>query len=122
MLTKFAVKNYRGFNDRIEWNLSNPSNYSFNSNAVKNGAVKNGIIYGPNGSGKSNFGLAIFDIANHLSHKWKKPVTKRTEVYMSEQMKESIEIHSLEELKKLIMEKDDNEILTVTVEVAADES
>ena len=51
-----------------------------------------------------------------------KPVTKRTEVYMSEQMKESIEIHSLEELKKLIMEKDDNEILTVTVEVAADES
>ena len=47
---------------------------------------------------------------------------KRTEVYMSEQMKESIEIHSLEELKKLIMEKDDNEILTVTVEVAADES
>lgn len=73
MLTKFAVKNYRGFNDRIEWNLSNPSNYSFNSNAVKNGAVKNGIIYGPNGSGKSNFGLAIFDIANHLSHKWKKP-------------------------------------------------
>ena len=73
MLTKFAVKNYRGFNDRIEWNLSNPSNYSFNSNAVKNGAEKNGIIYGPNGSGKSNFGLAIFDIANHLSHKWKKP-------------------------------------------------
>ena len=22
---------------------------------------------------KANFGLAIFDIANHLSHKWKKP-------------------------------------------------
>lgn len=47
---------------------------------------------------------------------------KKNGVYMSEQMKESIEIHSLEELKKLIMEKDDNEILTVTVEVAADES
>ena len=41
---------------------------------------------------------------------------------MSEQTKECIEIHSLEELKKLIMEKDDNEILPVTVEVAADES
>ena len=41
---------------------------------------------------------------------------------MSEQMKESIEIHSLKKKKKLIMEKDDNEILTVTVEVAADES
>lgn len=55
------------------WNLSNPSNYEFNSFAVKDGVVKNGIVYGPNGAGKSNFGLAIFDIANHLSHKWKKP-------------------------------------------------
>ena len=41
---------------------------------------------------------------------------------MSEQTKECIEIHSMEELKKLIMEKDDNEILTITVEVAADEA
>lgn len=73
MLTRFAVTNYRGFKERIEWDLSNPSNYSFNSFAVENSVVKNGIIYGPNGSGKSNFGLAIFDIANHLSHKWKKP-------------------------------------------------
>ncbi len=73
MLTKFAVTNYRGFNNRIYWDLSNPSNYSFNTHAVINGIVKNGIIYGPNGAGKSNFGLAIFDIANHLSHKWKKP-------------------------------------------------
>ncbi len=73
MLTKFAVKNYRGFSDQIEWDLSNPSNYSFNTHAVKNGIVKNGVIYGRNGSGKSNFGLAIFDIANHLSHKFKKP-------------------------------------------------
>lgn len=73
MLTNFAVTNYRGFRDKIEWNLSNPSNYSFNDFAIQNGVIKNGIIYGPNGSGKSNLGLAIFDIANHLSHKWKKP-------------------------------------------------
>ena len=73
MLTRFAVKNYRGFADQIVWDLSNPSNYSFNTDAIKDGVVKNGIIYGPNGSGKSNFGLAIFDIANHISHKWKKP-------------------------------------------------
>lgn len=73
MLTKFAVCNYRGFKEKIEWHLSQPSNYSFNSNAIRKGIVKNGIIYGRNGSGKSNFGLAIFDIANHLSHKWKKP-------------------------------------------------
>lgn len=73
MLVKFAVKNYRGFADRIEWDLSHPSNYAFNESAVKDGTVKNGIIYGPNGSGKSNLALAVFDIANHLSHKWKKP-------------------------------------------------
>lgn len=73
MLTRFAVTNYRGFKERIEWDLSHPSNYSQNTSAIQDGIVKNGIIYGPNGSGKSNFGLAIFDIANHLSHKWKKP-------------------------------------------------
>lgn len=73
MLTKFAVKNYRGFADWIEWDLSKPSNYEFNQDAICEGIIKNGIIYGDNGSGKTNIGLAIFDIANHLSHKWKKP-------------------------------------------------
>lgn len=73
MLTRFAVKNYRGFKEQLVWDLSNPKNYSFNNEAIKDGVVKNGIIYGDNGSGKSNIGLAIFDIANHLSHKWKKP-------------------------------------------------
>ena len=73
MLSKFTVKNYRGFADKIEWDLSHPSGYDFNKTAIKDGIVKNGIIYGPNGSGKTNLGLAIFDIANHLSHKWKKP-------------------------------------------------
>lgn len=72
MLTKFAVTNYRGFANRIEWDLSNPANYEFNKTVIKNGIIKNGIIYGPNGSGKTNFSLAIFDIENHLSPKWKK--------------------------------------------------
>lgn len=72
MLIKFSVKNFRGFAERIEWDLSHPSNYSFNTYAIKDGIVKNGIIYGPNGSGKSNLALAIFDIENHLSAKWKK--------------------------------------------------
>lgn len=67
MLQKFAVTNYRGFARRIELDLSNPSNYSFNQFAISNGVVKNGIIYGPNGSGKSNLGLAIFDIEYHLA-------------------------------------------------------
>lgn len=72
MLLSFAVKNYRGFAERICWDLTNPSNYAFNTYALKKGVIKNGIVYGPNGSGKSNFALAIFDIENHLSQKWKK--------------------------------------------------
>lgn len=73
MLIKFAVQNYRGFAQRIEWDLSRPSSYNFNCHAIKNGAVKNGIVYGPNGSGKTNLGMAMFDIVNHLSQKFKKP-------------------------------------------------
>ena len=69
MLKKFAVTNFRGFADRIEWDLSNPSNYEFSQYAIKDGIIKNAIIYGPNGSGKSNFGFAIFDIVNHLTQK-----------------------------------------------------
>lgn len=67
MLLSFAVKNYHGFAERIYWDLTRHNNYSFNSSAIKDGTIKNGIIYGPNGSGKSNFALAIFDIENHLS-------------------------------------------------------
>lgn len=71
MLVKFAVTNYRGFAERIEWDLSHPSNYTFNDYAIKHGVIKNGIIYGPNGSGKSNLAFALFDIVNHLSQKMK---------------------------------------------------
>lgn len=73
MLAKFAVTNFRGFENRIELDLTKPRNYDFNSFAIKNGIVKNGIIYGPNGCGKSNFGLAIFDIVYHLTQKFKSP-------------------------------------------------
>lgn len=72
MLQKFTVTNFRGFEKRIELDLMHPRDYGFNTFAVKNGVIKNGIIYGPNGCGKSNFGLAIFDIVNHLTQKWKK--------------------------------------------------
>lgn len=67
MLTRFAVTNYRGFANRIELDLSNPSNYGFNQFAISDGVVKNGVIYGPNGSGKTNLGLAIFDLEYHLA-------------------------------------------------------
>ena len=71
MLIKFAVKNFRGFKERIEWDLSHSGNYTFNSYAIKDGIIKNGIIYGPNGAGKSNLGIALFDIVNHLTQKHK---------------------------------------------------
>lgn len=69
MLAKFAVTNYRGFKDRIELDLSNPNGYVFHDYAIKDGLVKDLMIYGPNGSGKSNLGYAIFDIVNHLTQK-----------------------------------------------------
>lgn len=81
MLTNFAVKNYRGFKDRIEWELSNPNNYSFNQEAIKDGVIKNGIIYGPNGSGKTNLSMALFDIVNHLTQKFKKTDYYRNFIY-----------------------------------------
>ena len=73
MLTKFAVTNYRGFKDRIELDLSHPNGYTFSEFAIKDGIVKDLMIYGPNGSGKSNLGYAIFDIVNHLTQKNKQP-------------------------------------------------
>ena len=81
MLIKFAVKNFRGFAERIEWDLSHPSNYEFNKYAVQDGIIKNGIIYGPNGSGKTNFSVALFDIVNHLTQKFKKPEYYQNFVY-----------------------------------------
>ena len=72
MLTKFAVQIIEDLPIVLSGDLSNPANYEFNRSVIKDGVIKNGIIYGPNGSGKTNFSLAIFDIENHLSPKWKK--------------------------------------------------
>lgn len=81
MLKKFAVTNYRGFENRIEWDLSSPKSYGFNAQAIKNGVIKNGIVYGANGSGKTNLSLAVFDIVNHLSQKYRKPDYYQNFVY-----------------------------------------
>lgn len=71
MLTRFAVTNYRGFAERLVFDLSNPGKYDFNTHAIKNGVVKDAIVYGSNGSGKSNLGFAVFDIVHHLTQKTK---------------------------------------------------
>ena len=67
MLKKFSVENFKGFQDKITFDIGSPSNYNFNSEIIKNGCVTKGIIYGINSSGNSNLGLAIFDIITHLT-------------------------------------------------------
>ena len=69
MLAKFAVKNFKCFNEKFLFDLSTAKNYTFNPVCVKNGIVNNAIVYGYNGIGKSNLGWAIFDIIEHLTDK-----------------------------------------------------
>lgn len=71
MLKRMSVENFKGFKDKITFDIGSPSNYSFNSEIVENGCITKGIIYGINSCGKSNLGLAIFDIIIHLTEKQK---------------------------------------------------
>lgn len=70
MLAKFNVSNFKGFNEKFEFDLTQVNNYSFNNQSVKNGIINNAIIYGHNGVGKSNLALGIFDIIEHLTDKY----------------------------------------------------
>ena len=65
------VENFKGFQNKLTFDLSNSNNYEFNAEAVKEGIVSKAIIYGQNGCGKSNLGLAIFDLVLHLTDKEK---------------------------------------------------
>ncbi|MDK2777564.1 MAG: AAA family ATPase [Pseudomonadota bacterium] len=69
MLTKFEVVNFKSFSTKISFNLGDTSNYSFNSECLKDGVVNKALIYGHNGVGKSNLGFAIMDIVSHLTDK-----------------------------------------------------
>lgn len=71
MLKRFCVENYRGFEQKICFDLGTPNNYSFHPEVIENGCITKGIIFGINSCGKSNFGLAIFDIITHLTEKQK---------------------------------------------------
>lgn len=66
MIKEFKVKGFKGFKDYLELDLSS-GNFEFNDEAIKDGVVKTSVIYGENGSGKSNLGLAIMDVATHLT-------------------------------------------------------
>ena len=73
MLKRFEVENFKGFKDRLIFDLS-AREYAFNKNLVVNGIVNKGIIYGKNGIGKSNLGIALFDIVLHLTDKERMPL------------------------------------------------
>ena len=73
MLKKFEVENFKGFKDRLVFDLQ-AREYEFNKNLISNGIVNKGIIYGKNGIGKSNLGIALFDIVLHLTDKERLPV------------------------------------------------
>ena len=70
MISKFIVKNFKGFDSSIIQDFST-NNYSFNQSLIKNGLVNKAILYGKNGIGKSSLGIALFDITEHLIDKQK---------------------------------------------------
>ena len=73
MLKYFSVENFKQFANKIEIDFSDVRDYKFNEQCIKNGFIKDILVYGKNASGKSNLGLAIMDITNHLVDKEKLP-------------------------------------------------
>lgn len=70
MLKEFRVKGFKNFAKELVMDFT-ARDYDFNTDAVKNGIVKDCMVYGPNGCGKSNLGYAIFDIVLNLTDKEK---------------------------------------------------
>lgn len=68
MLKRFTVDNFKGFQNKLTFDLT-ARDYEFNQELVRDGVVSKAIIYGPNGVGKSSLGIALFDIVAHLTDK-----------------------------------------------------
>ncbi len=68
MLQYFEAEGFRGFRDRVRFDLK-ARNYDFNLEVVSQDIIKNSLIYGKNGSGKSSLGIALFDVIAHLTDK-----------------------------------------------------
>jgi hypothetical protein len=67
VLKFFEVSGFKNFAQPFCLDFSDVRDYKFNEHCIKDGLLKNGIIYGRNSSGKSNFSLAVFDIVAHLT-------------------------------------------------------
>jgi AAA15 family ATPase/GTPase len=63
MLKSFKVGNFRVFTAEapVTIDFSKTGKYDYNSDCIKNGIVKTGIMFGKNASGKSSLAYAIFD-------------------------------------------------------------
>lgn len=72
MLKSFSVNNFKQFKN-VSIDFTDVRDYKFSNECIKDGFIKNAVIYGKNSSGKTNFGLAIMDIVNHLTDKEKLP-------------------------------------------------
>ena len=70
MLKSFSVNNFKQFKN-VSIDFTDVRDYKFSNECIKDGFIKNAVIYGKNSSGKTNFGLAIMDIVNHLTDKEK---------------------------------------------------
>lgn len=68
MLTRFEVEYFKAFCGHLVFDFK-ARDYAFNPGLIKNGIVKNALVYGPNGIGKSCLGLALFDLISHLTDK-----------------------------------------------------
>lgn len=68
MLKRFTVENFKGFQNKLTFDLT-ARDYEFNQKLVRDGIVSKAIIYGPNGIGKTSLGIALFDIIAHLTDK-----------------------------------------------------
>lgn len=67
MLTQFRVKNFKNFKNQLTFDFNKINHYGFSEDCIKNGIIKDALIYGINGCGKSNLAVAIFDIVAHLT-------------------------------------------------------
>ena len=72
MLKSFSVSNFKQFKN-VSIDFTDVRDYKFSNECIKDGFIKNAVIYGKNSSGKTNLGLAIMDIVNHLTDKEKRP-------------------------------------------------
>ena len=78
MLKSLTVSNFKAFKEPVTIDFSTTGNYTFNTEAVKDGIVKTAVMYGKNASGKSSLGLAIFDIVGTLTDNVAKPLPDET--------------------------------------------